>query len=62
MTSSPSTAPSWSSLDAQDLDRGPVATAWLSHHIPWGFHGTFTRRVAAIGAPVPSAPSRPGPG
>jgi all-trans-8'-apo-beta-carotenal 15,15'-oxygenase len=49
-------------LDAQDLDRGPVATAWLSHHIPWGFHGTFTRRVAAIGAPVPSAPSRPGPG
>ncbi|MEV6560336.1 carotenoid oxygenase family protein [Nocardia sp. NPDC051756] len=31
-------------LDARDLERGPLATAWLEHHIPWGFHGTFTRR------------------
>ena len=23
-----------------------LAAAWLNHHIPWGFHGTFTRRVA----------------
>ncbi|WP_306455741.1 carotenoid oxygenase family protein [Nocardia seriolae] len=40
-------------LDARDLERGPLATAWLDHHIPWGFHGTFTRRVAAPGAPIP---------
>ncbi|MEV6275485.1 carotenoid oxygenase family protein [Nocardia sp. NPDC051832] len=33
-------------LDARDLERGPLATAWLDHHIPWGFHGTFTRRLA----------------
>ncbi|WP_327145045.1 carotenoid oxygenase family protein [Nocardia sp. NBC_01327] len=36
-------------LDARDLERGPLATAWLEHHIPWGFHGTFTRRQAAVG-------------
>ncbi|UFS96054.1 carotenoid oxygenase family protein [Nocardia huaxiensis] len=29
-------------LDARDLESGPLATAWLDHHIPWGFHGTFT--------------------
>ncbi|WP_194814944.1 carotenoid oxygenase family protein [Nocardia sp. XZ_19_385] len=33
-------------LDARDLERGPLATAWLGHHIPWGFHGTFTQRIA----------------
>ncbi|MEV6071146.1 carotenoid oxygenase family protein [Nocardia sp. NPDC052001] len=33
-------------LDARDLERGPLATAWLDHHIPWGFHGTFTHRIA----------------
>lgn len=37
-------------LDARDVEHGPLATAWLEHHIPWGFHGTFTRRVAE---PVP---------
>ncbi|WP_067824754.1 carotenoid oxygenase family protein [Nocardia inohanensis] len=33
-------------LDARDLEHGPLATAWLDHHIPWGFHGTFTHRIA----------------
>jgi all-trans-8'-apo-beta-carotenal 15,15'-oxygenase len=33
-------------FDARALENGPLATAWLNHHIPWGFHGTFTRRVA----------------
>lgn len=36
-------------LDARDLERGPLATAWLEHHVPWGFHGTFTRRRAVVG-------------
>lgn len=36
-------------LDARDPERGPLATAWLDHHIPWGFHGTFTHRVADPG-------------
>jgi all-trans-8'-apo-beta-carotenal 15,15'-oxygenase len=34
-------------LDARDLDADPVAVAHLRHHVPLGFHGTFTRRVAA---------------
>ena len=34
-------------LDARDLNAPPVATAHLDHHLPLGFHGTFTRRVAA---------------
>ena len=29
-------------LDARDLERGPVATAELTHHIPQGFHGNFS--------------------
>ncbi len=29
-------------LDAADLERGPVATAELTHHIPQGFHGNFS--------------------
>ncbi|MGA5539476.1 carotenoid oxygenase family protein [Mycolicibacterium nivoides] len=40
-------------FDARDIERGPMATAWLSHHIPWGFHGTFTHRVAVAGSPIP---------
>jgi all-trans-8'-apo-beta-carotenal 15,15'-oxygenase len=24
-------------LGARDIERGPLATAWLSHHIPWAF-------------------------
>ncbi|WP_067695985.1 carotenoid oxygenase family protein [Nocardia jejuensis] len=40
-------------LDARDLESGPLATAWLRHHIPWGFHGTFTRRLARPETPQP---------
>ncbi|MBF6330493.1 carotenoid oxygenase family protein [Nocardia transvalensis] len=35
-------------LDARHPDRGPRATAWLNHPIPWGFHGTFTHRLATL--------------
>jgi all-trans-8'-apo-beta-carotenal 15,15'-oxygenase len=34
-------------LDARDVESEPVAQARLRHHVPLGFHGTFTRRVAA---------------
>jgi all-trans-8'-apo-beta-carotenal 15,15'-oxygenase len=34
-------------LDARDLEAEPVAAAHLRHHVPLGFHGTFTDRVAA---------------
>ena len=34
-------------LDARDVEQEPVASAWLRHHVPLGFHGTFTGRVAA---------------
>ncbi|MFD0362769.1 carotenoid oxygenase family protein [Nocardia sp. GCM10030253] len=47
-------------LDARDLERGPLATAWLEHHVPWGFHGTFTRRIAAAGSPIPQPDDLPG--
>ena len=33
-------------LDARDVESDPVAVAHLRHHVPLGFHGTFTRRVA----------------
>ena len=33
-------------LDARDLESDPVAVAHLRHHVPLGFHGTFTSRVA----------------
>ena len=46
-------------LDAADLDRGSLAVAHLRHHIPFGFHGTFTRRVAAPGAPIPHPDALP---
>ncbi|WP_069163789.1 carotenoid oxygenase family protein [Nocardia altamirensis] len=46
-------------LDARDVERGPLATAWLNHHIPWGFHGTFTRRIAQSGTPIPSPDELP---
>ncbi|WP_412516180.1 carotenoid oxygenase family protein [Actinomadura madurae] len=38
-------------LDTRDLEN--VATLHLKHHLPFGFHGTFTRRVADPGAPIP---------
>lgn len=28
-------------FDAQDLAGGPIAEAWLDHHLPIGFHGTW---------------------
>jgi all-trans-8'-apo-beta-carotenal 15,15'-oxygenase len=34
-------------LDASDVEAEPVAVAHLRHHVPLGFHGTFTSRVAA---------------
>ena len=36
-------------LDARNLESEPVAVAHLRHHVPLGFHGTFTRRVAVPG-------------
>jgi all-trans-8'-apo-beta-carotenal 15,15'-oxygenase len=33
-------------LDARDVESEPVATAHLRHHVPLGFHGTFTERIA----------------
>ena len=35
-------------LDARDVESDPVAVAHLRHHVPLGFHGTFTERVAAV--------------
>jgi all-trans-8'-apo-beta-carotenal 15,15'-oxygenase len=29
-------------LDGKDLDRGPIATLTLTHHIPYGLHGSWT--------------------
>ncbi|OBF13799.1 dioxygenase [Mycobacterium sp. ACS4331] len=40
-------------LDARDLEAGPLAVAHLEHHLPLGFHGTFSRRVARPEAPLP---------
>ena len=37
-------------LDATDLTKGPLAKIKLKHHIPYGFHGTFTPEVF-IGKP-----------
>jgi all-trans-8'-apo-beta-carotenal 15,15'-oxygenase len=33
-------------LDARDVESDPVAVAHLRHHVPLGFHGTWTDRVA----------------
>ena len=34
-------------LDARDVEADALAVAHLRHHVPLGFHGTFTSRVAA---------------
>jgi all-trans-8'-apo-beta-carotenal 15,15'-oxygenase len=39
-------------LDARDVEAEPIAAAHLRHHVPLGFHGTFTRRVAEPGSNV----------
>ena len=31
-------------LNAQELERGPIARAHFEHHIPYGFHGTWVPR------------------
>lgn len=31
----------WTILDARRLADGPVARAWLDHHVPLGFHGAW---------------------
>jgi all-trans-8'-apo-beta-carotenal 15,15'-oxygenase len=36
-------------LDARDVEADPVAVLGLRHHIPMGFHGAFTERVAHSG-------------
>ncbi|WP_165966666.1 carotenoid oxygenase family protein [Actinomadura sp. 7K507] len=33
-------------LDARDVESEPLAVAHLRHHIPMGFHGSFTDRIA----------------
>jgi all-trans-8'-apo-beta-carotenal 15,15'-oxygenase len=33
-------------LDARDPERDPLLVAHLRHHIPLGFHGSFTSRIA----------------
>eukprot|EP01087_Luapelamoeba_hula_P012811 TRINITY_DN3615_c0_g1_i1.p1 TRINITY_DN3615_c0_g1~~TRINITY_DN3615_c0_g1_i1.p1 ORF type:complete len:606 (+),score=93.57 TRINITY_DN3615_c0_g1_i1:69-1886(+) len=32
-------------LDAQDMEKGPIARVKLAHHTPYGFHGTFAQCV-----------------
>ena len=32
-------------LDAKRVNQGPLARIKLKHHIPYGFHGTFTPEV-----------------
>ena len=32
-------------LDAKHVSEGPIARIKLKHHIPFGFHGTFTPEV-----------------
>ena len=42
-------------LDAKSVDRGPIARIKLKHHIPYGFHGTFTPEVFIDGSHVLSS-------
>lgn len=35
-------------LDAERLEEGPVARAWMGHHVPVTFHGTFVPRTSRL--------------
>ncbi|MGB8404958.1 MAG: carotenoid oxygenase family protein [Mycobacterium sp.] len=35
-------------FDARTIADGPLASAHLEHHLPIGFHGTFSRKVAGL--------------
>jgi len=39
-------------LDAQHVDNGPITRIKLKHHVPYGFHGTFTPEVFLLTTPV----------
>lgn len=39
-------------LDARRVDQGPITRIKLKHHIPYGFHGTFTPEVFLEGHQV----------
>lgn len=43
-------------LDAKQVHKGPVARIRLRHHIPYGFHGTFTPHVF-VSTPLYVAPA-----
>jgi all-trans-8'-apo-beta-carotenal 15,15'-oxygenase len=47
-------------LDARDVESDPVAVAHLRHHVPLGFHGTFTSRVAEPNGPASGNGNRNG--
>ncbi len=32
-------------LDAQQIEKGAIATLHLKHHLPYGLHGSFTRKI-----------------
>lgn len=44
-------------LDARAVHRGPVARVCLRHHLPYGFHGTWTPHVFVLNPPLLSAHS-----
>ena len=31
-------------FNSESLSDGPIARAWLPHHLPLGFHGNFVAR------------------
>ncbi|XP_068731716.1 apocarotenoid-15,15'-oxygenase-like [Montipora capricornis] len=41
-------------LNAKDVGKGPLARIQLKHHVPYGFHGTFTPEVFTNGPKITS--------